>query len=87
MKQKKAMKCWVTRDNWEHSGPSSVVRLWRRKPENLAPKRFADFNDPNWQHIDSFCHGDFTRFTGLDVEPGDCLRIQIHVEVLSGGKE
>lgn len=40
------------------------------------------FDDP----VAEFCVGDFTRVTGILLEPGELRRVRIHVEVLDEAK-
>ena len=65
---------WVSRDMGDGDG---VVELHRTKPT-------WDEGDLWWfgfSEVASHCVGDFYRFTGIKLKPGECKRVRLTPEV------
>ncbi len=77
----KPKKVWLSRDKVATANGDDYV-LWTTKPVvNFVFYGFTT-SGPRCRCLGSFCADCFELFTGFELEPGKCVRVEIPVKVV-----
>ena len=70
---------WLSRDD----APSAVYELWRFRPELVDRTYYpSELHEADEDQSMVACADDyFERMTGFHLEPGECVKVRIRVEV------
>ena len=72
---------WLSRDD----APSAVYELWRFKPARVGDTYYpSELDGADEHHSMVDCDADsFERMTGVTLQPGECVKVRIKVEVIA----